>query len=812
MTTLARRITPPRFLRRLSQMWQTYFAQGDITALVIALLLLLMPALSLSAAGWPLDLRTLIPVLLLSVFFGFLLARSHYNELVGLIISGIYGACFVMLIAAFNDQSGLGRGIPNVFTRLITWLIDASSGGINQDDLVFTLLVSSLFWFLGYNLAWHLFRVDRVWRAILPPALILLTNSVYYTGTNNLDGYLLFFVFLCLLLIIRSNLDAREWDWYLNGIRFSRKMRKTFFRVGAVLALVILTAAWIIPSSDIQERLDRFQEFLQNDPLMQFSELWNRLFTSAETQGPSTTDYYGSDSLTLGGAIRLSDSVVFLVSAPQGRRYYWRSRTFDNYDSGRWTSGADIRLTDPESPLEILHEQYYPGARVPVQQVFTMGLNASRLIYAAPQPLRVDLPTRTDLSYTAPENSPDQSMVISVIRPMRVMYQGETYTATSLMSNASADQLRQAGTNYPSWVTETYNSYIPSVTGRTLQLAQQIVNEAGAVTPYDRAKAIELWLRSNIYYSETIPLPPTGQDAVDWVLFDLRQGYCNYYASAMVVMLRTMGIPARMAAGFAQGEWNEGENAYVVREKDAHTWVEVYFPGYGWVEFEPTAAQAPNIRSNDTPPPVQQPTLAPTRTPTLTPTPTPTFTPEAPLDVPPTDVQSQQLPPTLTPTLTPSPTPTPVIIPTEPPPVRPQTRSPLSFLIPALTAALIAIFFVLLLVGLAIFLYWWWEWRGMRGLSPISRAYARLERYIPIIGIRSSPEQTPEERGKQVIQELPFVEPPVSAITRLYTSERYGRRAPDAALQNETADQAWSDTRTSILGRWLRRIFLPWRR
>lgn len=212
MTTLAKQVTPPRFVRRFMHAWRSYFAPGDLTTLVIAVIVLLMPALSLNAAGWPLDLRTLAPVLALSVTFGFLLARSQYNELIGLIISTIYGACFVMLIAAINDQSGLGRGIYNVFTRLFTWVVDATSGGINQDDLVFTLLVSSLFWFLGYNLAWHLFRVDRVWRAIMPPALILLTNTVYYTGTNNLDGYLILFLFLSLLLVVRSNLDAREWD------------------------------------------------------------------------------------------------------------------------------------------------------------------------------------------------------------------------------------------------------------------------------------------------------------------------------------------------------------------------------------------------------------------------------------------------------------------------------------------------------------------------------------------------------------------------------------------------------------------------
>src|SRR5262249_57256243 len=156
----------------------------------------------------------------------------------------------------------------------------------------------------------------------------------------------------------------------------------------------------------------------------------------------------------------------------------------------------------------------------------------------------------------------------------------------------------------------------------------QIVTEAGAETPYDRAKAIETWLRNNIAYNESIPQPPTGHDPVDWVLFDYKQGYCNYYASAMIVMLRTLGIPARMAAGFAQGTWDASQQVYTVQERDAHTWVEVFFPQYGWIEFEPTAAQAPLNRQDDVPAGIQaSATPAVTASPTPTPTVTATSTP-----------------------------------------------------------------------------------------------------------------------------------------------------------------------------------------
>jgi transglutaminase-like putative cysteine protease len=813
MTTLDLHL--PAWTRRFTRSWRSIFAPGDLTALVISVVLLLMPALSLVTAGWPLEGATLLPITVLSVLFGFTLARSQYNELLGLLISGIYGACFVLLIAAFNQPSGLGDGIYTVFSRLFGWLLDAASGGINQDDLVFTLLVASLFWFLGYNLAWHLFRVDRVWRAILPPALILVSNSIYYSGSANLDVYMIVFTFLALLLVVRSNLDAREWDWYLNGIRVPRRLRQQVFRVGVVLALIVGLVAWAIPRSDIEDRLQNFQEFMQSEPLQHLSELWNRLFSAAETQGPTTADYYGGDSLQLGGAIRLGDETVFLASAPQGRRYYWRSRVFDNYDRGRWTSAADTRLTDPEAPLVVESEEFVPGARVPVQQTFTMGLSASRLIYTAPQPLNIQLPTRTDLRYIPDPTTATQDMLVSVIRPMNVLYQGDTYTATSSMSSATAEQLRGASTDYPQWVRDLYGSYMPSVTARTIQLANQIVAEAGAQTPYDKAKAIETWLRTNITYNESIPQPPAGQDPVDWVVFDYQQGYCNYYASAMIVMLRTMGIPARMAAGFAQGTFNAEEQAFLVQERDAHTWVEVYFPGYGWVEFEPTAAQSP-VNRGDEPllPAPMETTPPPTLTPSPTPSPPPTNTPEQPLDA---AVTPQVTPgaPTITSTLLPSTTPTPVIVPTQPPPVRPQPRDNISSLLPALGVALLALFLIVAALGGSVLLYWYWEWRGMRGFSPIVRAYARLERYLGLIGIHLNPEHTPEERRQRIVRDLPAAEPSVTAITRMYINERYGpggRPATADSAQGQVADRAWSDARGNILQRFLRRVFMPWKR
>jgi len=126
------------------------------------------------------------------------------------------------------------------------------------------------------------------------------------------------------------------------------------------------------------------------------------------------------------------------------------------------------------------------------------------------------------------------------------------------------------------------------VPARVLELAQQLTN--GQQTAYDKVKAIEAYLRTYPYDLE-VPAPPPDRDVADYFLFDLKKGYCDYYATAMVVLARASGLPARFVSGYAPGSYDISKAAYVVRELHAHSWVEIYFPQIGWIEFEPTASQ-----------------------------------------------------------------------------------------------------------------------------------------------------------------------------------------------------------------------------
>jgi transglutaminase-like putative cysteine protease len=801
-------ISPNQLKRRIQSRWRNIFSPGDIYAMLIVSILLIMPALALNVAGWALGMRTIIPITLLSVAFGFLLSRSQYNELVALIVSAMYGFGIVVIVTAMNQPTEFFPSVADVFIRTMRWTIDAFSGGINQDALVFTILVATLFWFLGYNAVWHIFRLDRVWRVILPPGLILLTNMVVYTGDEPLDLYLIIFLLMSLLLIVRSNLDARQWDWYINGIRVPSVVRRQFSMVGVALSIMALVFAWGMPTGDLQDRLNNFQQFLASDPIQQMSEIWNRLFAPIESEGPATTDYYGGDLLNLGGAISLGDEVVLFAEAPNvGSRYYWRSRVFERYANGQWSPSASLRVTDQSAPIEIpMNQEVIGQRREPVNQKMTIGMTNSRIFYTIPQPTSIDGTGRIDLTYSDdPDNT---SMNISVVRPLKVLPRGTIYNATGMISVATADELRTASTVYPEWVTNP-NLFVGQPSGRVLSLAQQIVNDMGATNPYDKAKAIERWLRINIKYNESISAPPPNVDPVEWVLFDAREGYCTYYATSMIVMLRGLGIPARMSAGFSQGDYNSATGQYIIRERDAHTWVEVYFPGYGWIEFEPTAAEEPLNRDGDDlaePEPQSSsplPSPTPSATPTLVPSPTPQSTQEA--------LQQNQPQPTLTPTSQPTFTATPVIVPTVQPPIAPQDAAAPSFLITVFVTALI-IMLLIVIIALAIaFLFWWWEWRGMVGLSPVSRAYARMERYIGLLGIRFGDNKTTLEKRRELQKRLPAAKEPIRAISELYTVERYRGRSDDPtehARFAETADKAWDHTRKNIVLRWLRR-FIP---
>jgi transglutaminase-like putative cysteine protease len=171
----------------------------------------------------------------------------------------------------------------------------------------------------------------------------------------------------------------------------------------------------------------------------------------------------------------------------------------------------------------------------------------------------------------------------------------QAYKAESYVPLVTVKSLRQASSKYPEDIQRRYLQLPDSLPQRVRQLAKELTE--GKANPYDKAKAIETYLRT-YPYDLNISAPPADQDVADYFLFDLKKGYCDYYATAMVVLARSSGLPARFVSGYSSGDYDAPDAQYVVREMNAHSWAEIYFPEIGWIEFEPTASQPEIDRSS----------------------------------------------------------------------------------------------------------------------------------------------------------------------------------------------------------------------
>src|SRR6266852_356619 len=305
-------------------------------------------------------------------------------------------------------------------------------------------------------------------------------------------------------------------------------------------------------------------------------------YLSAYAPGGEITSGF-SDTVQLGriGEIQQSNSVVMHIQIDGDERgsfdLKWRGVTLSNFDGRTWSNSREQRVLSP--PLDGHFVFLPPNGNVPE--------GASHIVH-----YRVLMePVGMNVFFLAstPESLEGNYGHVAIDDGGAVFDQDpehpvNRYRASSDIEQASAGDLRAAGETYPPEVTASYLG-LRSVDARIPRLAQQITASAG--NNYDRALALETYLRTSFGY--TLKLPRTvPHDPLANFLFERKQGHCEYFASSMAVMLRTLGIPSRVVNGFRAGEFNDLTSQYVVRASDAHSWVEAYFPNYGWVTFDPT--------------------------------------------------------------------------------------------------------------------------------------------------------------------------------------------------------------------------------
>jgi transglutaminase-like putative cysteine protease len=520
----------------------------------------------------------------LGVLAGLALAKSRFSSRVAFFLALIYGLFVVTFLIGRTLPGDLDwrERVIDMINRQATWLTKAFSESSSRDGLIFIVQTGAIFWFLGVSAAWYTFRNYRVWRVVLPSGLVLLSVIYYYFGPKPLVYFLALYALLALIYIARTHLVAKERSWKAASVRYEKAIRFSFLQASFLAALIALGVAWGLPTAGASSAVsDALGETGWNDTWRGFQDDWTRLFASLRSYGTSTSDAF-RDTLALGGPRTVNDSLVMDIYVKQRLPYvYWQAVAYDTYKDGGWSnSGTDqvLRLPD-DGPFPVAN---YALRQQVTQKVINYVPNAGAM-YALPDAVEGD----RQMFVTWSKDAAGKADIRSV-QSRFVMRQGEEYVVTSDYSVADASSLRTDSTEYPQWILDRYLEVPETITPETRALAADLT--AGYDNPFDEAMAVRNYLRDNIAYNDQVDAPPDGVEPIHYVLFQRPETYCNYYASSMVVMLRSQGVPARFVAGYTQGEWDDESSSYRVRASNAHAWAEVFFPSYGWIPFEPTAA------------------------------------------------------------------------------------------------------------------------------------------------------------------------------------------------------------------------------
>jgi transglutaminase-like putative cysteine protease len=472
----------------------------------------------------------------------------------------------------------LGEGVATLLARLYSWTIALVAGEPIFDPVAVAFVWGLALWAVGAWAGALICRRERPLWALTPAGALLMVAFSHVWGSHI---FLLGLLLAGLLLLATVSHERRTRRWTATSVDYP-ELRAQTAAAAVFLSLALVATAYSVPSLSLQRIVDLAQgtgggrsqrpEAVAGSLGMERRE--RTVFQEVQIGGLPRRHL-------LGAGPELSQEVVMVIStgdtppgppeAAEGEppRYYWRSHTYDTYTGSGWRTGETAAVEYKAGTLaftETLSTQ-----RTVRQEVRLVG-DAGRLVHVAGTLVVADHDYRV-----AWRSQRD---------PFAATIGAKRYRADSVIPVVDEEGLRAEGSDYPVWVRGRYLALPDTVPQRVLALGRDLT--ATEPTPYDRVSAIEAYLR-RFPYTLDVPAPPAGRDVVDTFLFDLQRGYCDYYASAMVVLARAAGVPARLAVGYAPGTYDWTRASYQVTEADAHAWPEVYFPSYGWVKFEPTA-------------------------------------------------------------------------------------------------------------------------------------------------------------------------------------------------------------------------------
>jgi len=470
-------------------------------------------------------------------------------------------------------------------------------GGDSTDNTVFLLFLAVLTFLLAYVSVWLVVHTRRPWLAVLANGVVLLINLNW--GSDDKLIFLLLFLLAALLLLVRFTLSENMHQWRARGLRFSPDLSWDFMQAGAIMAVAVLLLSYLLPIGQANAALQTFVSS-PDGPIQQLQVRWERVFGGVVGNGPGTGQFnFFASSLPLTSNVNLSHAQILHytgVGPNDDTSQYLIAQTLNTYDGRRnWTAptvedhpkGANQRI-DPSSSTvkannyQINFDVSWGNAADDTPALFAPGSEPAA--FSVPSDVYLDTAAGMPVTW----------------RGTRPILSGEGYRTSGYVSTATQQQLQQV--KYPAELTGTAKDqeYRPAV------LATYLPNDASTIPPvirdaaasaakgttsmYDAAVHLQAYLRASFTYSlQNNPDIPPGEDAMTW-FFHNKKGFCTFFATAMALMGRSLGMPTRIALGFSVGSFDTNQKAYIIRGTDAHAWTQVYFGKYGWINFEPTAS------------------------------------------------------------------------------------------------------------------------------------------------------------------------------------------------------------------------------
>jgi len=559
----------------------------DIWVILLLLGALMAAAARLLVTHWTAHLAQVVFVILIAFVLGLVLGFSHHRTFMQVFYASSYGLVVITwLLAAIDTTSLIFRErFISVYHRLSDAFKLFMDNQEVYDPILFILFLLVIFWILGFISSLNLIRHGSIWGNILPVgAAILIIN--HYDLSNKSGGLLIaVYLFLALLFIGRITFLRRRKEWQKASIHLPAEAAGDISRIVIMTGTVLLFLAWLFPVVTKQDKsLSPTWRSIESS-WIRIRERFSGALEGIQSGEKGEIVLY-ADQFKLGTQTRGGENVLFVVEpnvrVVQVIRNYWYVRNYDRYQNGSWSSTLDERVDveagnylpvypewESRSYSRFLITTSIPkqGSLIAPQYTFWVGRYTQVFTGDAVHPSR-------DVGY------------IRTVPPLQI---GESYEVRAWLNAPTQKILRDASTIYPTWIQSRYLALPGGLDPRVADLAHTIT--ADTTTSFDAALVVTQYLRENMTYKKEIESPPKGVDPVAWFLLDYKTGYCNYYASAEVLLLRSLGIPARVAVGYAEGKYLIDKGYYEVRGEDSHAWPEVYFTGWGWVPFEPTVSQ-----------------------------------------------------------------------------------------------------------------------------------------------------------------------------------------------------------------------------